>query len=62
MIASALAYALWLVLAWGVEVHWLKGITIGHYFFKAQDLTAMAMGSGALVLGGVALRLVPDGV
>lgn len=61
MIASALAYALWLALAWGVEVHWLKGITIGHVFFKAQDMPALVMGCGALLLGGVALRLVPEG-
>ncbi len=61
MLISAVCYALWLVATWGVEVHWLKGRTIGHVFFRAQDLPALAMGCGALVLGGLALRWVPKG-
>jgi hypothetical protein len=44
-----------------VEVHWLKGRTIGHYFFRSQDLPALMMGCGALLLGGLAIRLAPEG-
>lgn len=61
MLISAVCYALWLVAAWAAEVEWLKGRTIGHVFFKAQDLPALAMGCGALFLGGLALRWVPNG-
>lgn len=61
MLISAVCYALWLLAAWGVEVEWLKGRTIGHEFFETQDLPALAMGSVALVLGALALRWVPKG-
>lgn len=61
MILSAACFALWLMLAWGVEVAWLKGRTIGHVFFRAQDMPALVMGCVALVLGGLALRMVRQG-
>ena len=55
LILAALCFAAWAALAWGVEVHWLKGRTIGHYFFRSQDLPALMMGCGALLLGGLAI-------
>jgi len=61
LILAALCFAAWAALAWGVEVDWLKGRTIGHYFFRSQDLPALMMGCGALLLGGLAIRLAPEG-
>ena len=61
MLISAISYALWLGAAWGVEVEWLKGRTIGHVFFEAQDMPALAMSCVALFFGGLALRWVPKG-
>lgn len=61
MILSAVGYALWLGVAWGVEVDWLKGRTIGHVFFKGQDLPALMMGCGALIFCGLILKWMPRG-
>lgn len=61
MMLSAVCFALWLGATWGVEVSWLMGRTIGHFFFKAQDVLALALGCGALFIGGLALRWVPKG-
>lgn len=61
LILSAVAIALWLMLAWGIEVEWLRGRMLGHTLFKAQDMPALLMGCGALGLAGLLIRWMPDG-
>lgn len=60
LLLSATAVALWLALAWGVEVAWLRGRMLGHYFFAAQDGPALLMGCGGLILSGVLIRWMPE--
>lgn len=60
LLLSATALALWLALAWGIEVEWLRGRMLAHYLFKAQDMPALLMGCGALALSGVLVRWMPE--
>lgn len=61
LILSAVAIALWLMLAWGIEVEWLRGRMLGHTLFRAQDMPALLMGCCALGLAGLTIRWMPDG-
>lgn len=60
LLLSAMALALWLMLAWGVEVEWLRGRMLGHYFFTAQDAPALLMGCGGLALSGLLIGWMPE--
>lgn len=60
LLLSAMALALWLALAWGVEVEWLRGRMLGHYFFRVQDIPALLMGCGALGIAGLLVGWMPE--
>lgn len=61
LLASAILTALWLGLSWGVEVDWLNGRTLGHHLFKMQDMPALLLGAGGLLVGTFAVRFMPLG-
>ncbi len=61
LIFVAMAVACWLALAWGIEIEALQGRTLGHFLSKAQDMPALILGAGALLLGAFLIRFVPDG-
>ncbi|MGD9809878.1 MAG: MFS transporter [Sphingobium sp.] len=61
MLVSAMLIAIWLCISWVVEVDLMAGRTLAHHLFKTQDAPALLLGCGSLALGGIALRLAPNG-
>jgi len=59
LLLSAVLAALWLGLSWGIEVEALKGRTLGHHLFKIQDMPALLLGAGALLIAAFIVRLAP---
>ena len=61
LLVSALLISLWLGITWAVEISGTRSHSISRYLFRSQDMPAMLLGCGALVLAAFALRLAPQG-
>ncbi|MGE4410397.1 MAG: MFS transporter [Sphingobium sp.] len=52
-VLSGLAVLLWLALAWSVEIEAFASRSLGAFLFRRQDVPALALGGGALMLLGL---------